>query len=159
MAASNQTLTCAQCGYANEPERVYCHNCGTKLDRSLLPKENDRKNESIEKTRKRVRKMTNPGQTGAVAREIKAFFKTIVWAAIVAALILFALPPDGIPDKSPAELATRIVSSELSDAVESPQPRSLQLTEAEVNAHLRQSLKKASGGMPGVKFERAFREV
>jgi hypothetical protein len=100
MAAPNQTLTCGPCGYANEPERVYCHNCGTKLDRSLLPKEDGRKQESVEKTRRRVRKMTNPGQDSPVVREVKAFFKTIIWAAVVAALILFALPPDGIPEKS-----------------------------------------------------------
>ena len=33
------TLTCAECGFVNEAERVYCHNCGKKLDRSLIPKE------------------------------------------------------------------------------------------------------------------------
>jgi hypothetical protein len=156
MAAPNQTLTCSGCGYANEPERVYCHNCGSKLDRSLLPREDEgKKKESLEKTRKRVRRMTNPGE-GGVAREVKAFFKTIIWAAVVAALILFVLPPSEVPEKNPTALPTRILSSELTDAVESPQPRSLQLSEADVNAHLKQSLKKATGGLPGVKFERAF---
>ena len=33
--SSTPKLTCGQCGYENEPERVYCHNCGTKLDRSV----------------------------------------------------------------------------------------------------------------------------
>ena len=156
MATPSQTLTCGGCGYANEPERVYCHNCGSKLDRSLLPRQDEgQKKESLEKTRKRVRKMTNPDGNG-VGREVKAFFKTIIWAAVVAALILFVLPPNEIPEKNPTDLPTRILSSELTDAVESPQPRSLQLSEADVNAHLKQSLKKATGGLPGVKFERAF---
>lgn len=149
------TLTCAQCGYANEAERVYCHNCGGKLDRTLLPKEDERKKESLEKTRRRVKKLTNPG-ADPVTREIKAFFKTFSSAAFVAALILFVRPPDNVPDPRPESLPTRIVSSELVTAIESPQPRSVAFTEEEVNAHLRQSLKKASGGLPGVKFERAF---
>ena len=30
------TLTCKECQHVNEEARIYCHNCGTKLDRSLL---------------------------------------------------------------------------------------------------------------------------
>ena len=55
---SGPTLTCSQCGFANETERVYCHNCGAKLDRSLLPKATETSKDSVAKVRKRVQKMT-----------------------------------------------------------------------------------------------------
>ena len=47
-------LTCGQCGYANEPERVYCHNCGSKLDRSVLPKEEAKRKEESPETARRI---------------------------------------------------------------------------------------------------------
>ena len=77
------TLPCEQCGYANEPERVYCHNCGAKLDRSLLPKTTEKPPERPEKARKRIEKMTNP-KSGGVGREIKALFKVAFFSALLA---------------------------------------------------------------------------
>ena len=51
------TLTCKQCNYENEAERIYCHNCGAKLDRSVVPQEK-KMEESPDKQRKRVKKLT-----------------------------------------------------------------------------------------------------
>ena len=62
MAAPAPTLTCKQCNYDNEPERVYCHNCGAKLDRTVLPKDPAKTKEGKEKTAKRVRRMINPAR-------------------------------------------------------------------------------------------------
>ena len=61
-------LTCEQCGHENEAERVYCHNCGGKLDRSLLPKEDPKTSTqaAVEAARKHVAKMTNPGSGGVL---------------------------------------------------------------------------------------------
>src|ERR1700757_2562322 len=86
------TLPCEQCGYVNEPERVYCHNCGSKLDRSLLPKAESKAVEAPEKVRKRVEKMTNP-RSGWFGREVKALFKVVFFSALLAAAIDFFWPP------------------------------------------------------------------
>jgi hypothetical protein len=152
---SGPTLTCSQCGFANETERVYCHNCGAKLDRSLLPKSEPADKTSIEKTRKRVKKMTNPGQTSA-ARELKTFANVIVWSVLAAFIIGFIREPDGVPaDKGEGNL--RMVGTEIAEALESPQPRALQFTENDVNGYFKSALKsKADGLIPGVKFERAY---
>lgn len=147
-------LTCDQCGFQNEAERVYCHNCGAKLDRSLLPKQPEKKQESPEKARKRVAKMTNPG-SGGIGREIKALFKVAIGASVIAALILVARKPDGVPEVK-KELSDRQVGAEMMDAVESPQPRPLSFTEDEVNRYLKQTMKSKEGAVPGVRFERAF---
>jgi hypothetical protein len=153
MARSSQTLTCPQCSYVNEAERVYCHNCGAKLDRTLLPQDDDRKTrETIERTRKRVKKLTNPT---SVRQNVRSAANTLVWAAVVALLIQIARPPEGIPAKR-TELADRLIGNELIEATESVQPRTLMFTEADANAHLATALRKGEGGLPGVKFERAY---
>ena len=155
--ASGPTLTCSQCSFANEAERVYCHNCGAKLDRSLLPKAEEADKESIEKTRKRVQKMTNPG-TADVVRELKALASSILYGALVALIIGIVREPEGVPPAKPKEgEISRMIGTELAEAAESPQPRVLQFSEAEANAYLRTSLKsKGSGWIPGAQFERAF---
>src|SRR4051794_36000323 len=104
------TLTCKECGYVNEPERVYCHNCGQKLDRSILPKEAEVRRETPQQAQRRIRKMTNP-EKSVVLQEMKTGFKAIVWAAVLAALIQIAREPDGVPEKSDG-LPTRFVSTE-----------------------------------------------
>jgi hypothetical protein len=155
--ASTVTLTCKQCGYVNEAERVYCHNCGTKLDRSILPKEEDlKKKEKPGHARKRIQRMANPGG-GAIKREATTLVKTLVYAATAAALLLAAREPANVPPAK-GELSMRLVSSELMEAAESPQPRGLAFTETEVNGYLKQAIKskKGSGMIPGIEYERSF---
>ncbi len=154
--ASTSTLTCKQCSFVNEAERVYCHNCGTKLDRSLLPKEEELKREKPGKARKRIQRMANPG-SNVLKRELGALVKTIAYAAGIAALILAAREPVGVPP-SKAELSMRLVSSELMEAAEAPQPRPLAFTEGDVNGYLKQSIKAAAtpSKIPGIEYQRAF---
>lgn len=148
-------LKCAHCGYENEPERVYCHNCGEKLDRSLLPAVEEEKTESVEKTRKRIRKMTNPTAGGSLRGEIKTLFNVLIYAVIAAALILIARRPDGVPPPV-TEFGSRLIASEMQDLVESPQPQQLSFTQEEINLHFKQSLKSKAGAIPGIRFERAY---
>src|SRR5476651_1657001 len=96
------TIVCKQCNHANEPERVYCHNCGAKLDRTLLPKEPQVPKESAEKARRRVKKMTSPAR-GFFLHWQKLLVETIMFAITAAALIQAARPPAGIPAKPKRE--------------------------------------------------------
>src|SRR5688572_303723 len=144
------TLTCKQCNYVNEPERVYCHNCGQKLDRSVLPKEGEVRRESSQSAQKRIKKMTNPSN-GAATREVKAFLLTMVWAVVAAAIIQMAKPPDGVPDAKGA-IPLRLVSSELAQLVESPQAKAMAFDEVEINYLLRTGIKAKESAVPGVTF-------
>src|SRR3954447_3928766 len=94
--APSQTLQCKECQYENEPERVYCHNCGAKLDRSVLPKEEQIRRESPEKARKRIKRMTNPGDS-VFKRELEAFVKTVIFALLAAILVQMVRAPENIP--------------------------------------------------------------
>src|ERR1700752_377758 len=90
-------LPCEQCGYLNEPERVYCHNCGAKLDRSLLPKaEAEKKEEHPAAARKPIQKMTNP-KSGSILREIKTLFTVVFFSALLAAVWDFLQKPEEVP--------------------------------------------------------------
>ena len=148
-------LPCGQCGYENEAERVYCHNCGAKLDRSLLPKEEAAgKTETPEQARKRISKMTNP-KSGGGLREIKAAVNVLIYSAILAAVFLIARRPDGVPEVG-KELPQRFVSSEMMDALDSAQPKRVDFNEAEINAYLQQRLKTKDTGIAGMEFKRAY---
>lgn len=146
------TLTCAQCGYVNEAERVYCHNCGTKLDRTVLPTPAEQKQETLGQTRRRVKKMTTP--SAGFGGSFSTLFSVLFWAAAIAALYLIAMPPDRLPGK--AALAERMIASELMEAVESLQPKQIVFTENDVNASFKSLKGKAVSGVPGLEFQRAF---
>ena len=148
-------LPCGQCGYENEAERVYCHNCGAKLDRTLLPKEEaGGKTETPEQARKRISKMTNP-KSGGGLREIKTAVYVLIYSAILAAVFLITQKPDGVPEVG-KELPQRFVSSEMMEAIDSPQPKRLDFNEAEINAYLQQRLKTKDAGSAGMEFKRAY---
>jgi len=160
MAKSPETtkpanLVCEKCSHENEAERVYCHNCGAKLDRSLLPKEDPTTtNEgSVEESRKRIQKMTNP-RLGGVLSDLRTAANVLFYAAIAAVILLFVQKPDGVPEAK-KELLERSVGGDLMAAIDSPQPRRVDFTEAEVNGHLQQILKKAGGGGM-IEFKRLF---
>lgn len=155
MSKSEQSkLVCPACNHANEVERVYCHNCGEKLDRSLLPKVSEMTGtDDQEKVKKQVKKMMNP-QRGAFMANVKTFIQIVALSAVVAAVFLACLPPDavppvktGMPDRRPGDLWESMMSSKL--------PVSLTFNETEINYHLSRSLKQEDNAI-GLKFERAF---
>ncbi len=152
-----EQLTCGSCGFGNEPERVYCHNCGAKLDRSLLPKVEPEKGDSVGAARRRIKKMTNP--SGYSAKDaVKSLFNVIFWAALIAAIFLISQKPDGVPVPS-KDLPQRLLQSELMEATQSPVSRTIVLTEAEATGAVKQTLKRSTsgdGGIPGVEFQGAY---
>jgi hypothetical protein len=158
MAANTNSITCKQCGYANEGERVYCHNCGTKLDRSLLPSDNQ-KAESPEKEQKRVRKMVNPAR-GFFAGAGKKLVATFIWALAASVLIQIARPPDDVPPQPKKEelLDTPPVRSGLENLLEAPGPMKLPIKEEDINTYLYKTVKSKSTGLIGdeIKFVRVF---
>lgn len=149
-------LICAACNHANEMERVYCHNCGEKLDRSLLPKiEEVAAADDQKKVSKQVRKMMNPTR-GNWLGTVKTFVLIVVFAAIVAAVFLACLPPDGVPPMK-AGMPERRAGDLWESMMSSRLPVSLTFNEAEINYHLAHHPQlKPSEGLLGLKFERAF---
>jgi hypothetical protein len=149
-------LPCPQCGFVNEAERVYCHNCGSKLDRSLLPTHDEKGEDSPEKARKRISKITNP-KASVVFQEVKTFLKVEIFAVIVAALFLIAQKPDGVPEMKKAGIQ-RLINSDMMEALQSPKPSLISFTQEEVNQHLKKTVKTQETLMPGVEISRVYAE-
>lgn len=157
--ATAATIPCKQCGHVNEGERVYCHNCGTKLDRSVLPPPETTAKETSAQARKRVQRLTSP-MRGFFAGGWRALLKALLGALAAAALIQMVRAPDGVPP-SPKK-------GELNDApplalvlqqnLDARVPQRLGMSQDLINSYLGATLKAQPNPTLGdmLKFERAF---
>ncbi|SRR5579862_1161329 len=149
-------ITCKQCNHVNEAERVYCHSCGAKLERSILPEET-KPEVSREKERDRIKRLTNPPRV-RILRELSNLGLTLFWSIVAAAFIQMARSPDAVPPM-PKEriLDAPEIGIDLEEAMQSPTAQRLALPENGINAYLGNKIKPGEAGMAGtVKFERAF---
>jgi hypothetical protein len=148
------TTTCKQCGYVNEGERVYCHNCGTKLDRTLLPPEEPK--ETPEQTRKRIRKLTRPPKR-TFGQLMRSAILVLVWALVVAAVILALRSPRDVPPMPEGLMNAPAIAIALEEALAAPEPRRLVLPQDGINAYLYNTVRsKRDDSAKYSKFERVF---
>ena len=151
------TLLCKQCNFENEPERVYCHNCGAKLDRALLPPEAT-KREDPQKVQARVRSVVRPKRFSA-KNGLRNLVVSLLVAAVLATLCLMVMPPDApAPLSDDVVMAAPPISDSLGDLAQSPSARRLGYTEEQVNAFLQAALHGKENSTFGIstKYERTF---
>ena len=102
-------LICPECRKENEAERIYCHECGAKLDRSKVI--SSKPADARVKEQKRVRNMFD-----ARRAKIRLLFfklaKSILGAFAAAVVVSMFLPPGGGPaaQGSGGALANRLGS-------------------------------------------------
>jgi hypothetical protein len=147
-------LVCPECAHENEPERIYCHSCGARLDRSAITTGKSR-DEAFQETRRRVRNMFDP--TGVKIRFW--FFRTaklILGAAAAAMVIEMISAPDVPPPVKPLLLISQL-NLEVENAVTYHRPAQLQYSEDQVNAYLAYALKSKQSSLnkPLLEFKRA----
>ena len=145
-------LICPECRRENEPERVYCHDCGTRLDHSQLGPRKETPEETAADVHKRVAGMF--AQRGARARVIALkFLKVFVGAAMAAALVLMLMPPSGLPPVVKSETLPPQISLDLEGMTQFHRPPQLHYSEAEVNAYLAYVLGKKKQMLDHVLFD------
>jgi hypothetical protein len=146
-------LICPECRRENEAERIYCHDCGARLDRTALAKIAP-KGEDEKETQRRLLKMLDPQR----AKMRHLFFKTskvILGALVLAAVIQMLLPPDLPPRPKTGDFPPQI-TLELENALLSHSSAPIQYTEAQANAYLASSLKSKQVALSRwLNFERA----
>lgn len=148
-------LVCTACKHENEVERVYCHNCGEKLDRSLLPQLDETQSaEEMAKTGKKVKQMMNPNRFAWV-RSIKTFLLIEVFAAIVAAGFLATQAPENTPPMKSERFPDLEVSDVWTGMMNTRPAVSVSFKEFDINYYLRKQVKGNEGPL-GIKFDRAF---
>ena len=150
-------LVCPECRHANEAERVYCHNCGAKLNRtapSVVPGKTD--DAETVATRERLRRLMD--QRGVKARRLSFnIVRVVVGACLFAALIQMFLAPDlPAPAGKDLELGPQI-GLDLEHAI--TQHRGAQLTykQDQVNNYLANVLKRKKTSLldkPFLEFRR-----
>ena len=149
---SSDTITkliCAECRHENEAERIYCHNCGERLDRSAAAAQ--QKVEDPSEAHRRLQKMMQgPSRT---RHNFFAGCKLVLAAAATAGLVQMVLPPDfpaAVKVSAPVQL-----DIELENATR--KPLELNLSQQDVNAYLTYRLagKKKTLSKPFLDFERA----
>jgi len=147
-------LTCPECRRDNEAERIYCHDCGARLDRSALASFKTGKKETSEELHKRMRGMFS--QRGVKGRLLfSKIAKVILLAGAAAAAVVILIPPDVPPPVKSEGFPPQI---NLSLLTESRQPQSVQFSEEGVNAYLASALKRKKEKLnhPLIDFERAI---
>lgn len=130
-------LICPECRRENESERIYCHECGAKLDRSKVI--SSKPADARVKEQKRVRNMFD-----ARRAKIRLLFfkvcKLILGAFAAAAIVQMILPPD-VPSPRKEALSLSQIGLEVETAVTYHRPPQLQYSEDQVNEYLIYTLK------------------
>ena len=158
MKTATAQLTCPECQRENEAERIYCHDCGARLDRSALANCKAAKIETAEELHKRMRGMFSQ-------RRIKAqlaFFKTakiLLAAFAAAALVVMLISPD-VPPPVKTETLPPQINLRLETLTESRQPQTMQFSEEDVNTYVGNVMKRKKEKLehPLLGFERAILE-
>ena len=147
-------LVCPECRRDNEPERIYCHDCGARLDRTALAKIAP-KGEDVKETQRRLRTMLDPQR----AKMRLLFFrvsKLILGAAATAAIVQMVLPPD-VPARAKTGDFPPQINLDIENAAMTHGVAPLQYTEAQVNAYLGGALRSKQAALSKLlQFERAF---
>ena len=146
-------LVCPECRRENEAERIYCHDCGARLDRTALAKVAP-KGEDVKETQRRLRTMLDPQR----AKMRHLFFKTskmILGALATAVLVQMLLPPD-LPARPKMGEFPPQINLDVENAVLNHETAPLQYTEGQVNAYLGSALKSKQAALSKLlQFERA----
>ncbi len=131
-------LICPECRRENEPERIYCHDCGARLDHSALTKVAP-KQEDSKATQKRVRALFD-GRRAKLRRQFFQGAKLVLGALLVAVLVQMVRSPDLPEPPAAAEMPPQI-NLDLENATMAARAAPLQYTDDQVNAYLAYVLK------------------
>ena len=133
-------IVCSECQHANEPERVYCHNCGARLDRSKVVKEKSSQGATESENRQHLQKMLNPRRGQAIRTGAK-LLKILAGAAACAAIIVMILPPD-LPAEPKSYMFAPMIGMDLTSALSSRRTAPLVYDEAQVNSFIASNLRR-----------------
>jgi hypothetical protein len=146
-------LTCPDCRRENEPERIYCHDCGARLDRSALAKEKTAE-EDPQATQKRLRNLLD-GRRALMRQRFFQGSKFILGAVALAAVVLMLRSPD-LPEQEKESMLPTQIHLDLESAASNPGAGPLRYSEEQVNDYLTYALRSKRGSLSKyLNFERA----
>jgi len=155
-AATTVSLTCPECRHENEIERIYCHSCGTRLDRSALSARKMPQTEAPEEIQKRLQGMFN--QRKARIRSLLLQALKLTLAAGVAAIVVEMLIPPDVPHNKKSDNLPPQINMDLEMMIQYHRPPFLRYDEDGVNGFIANTLrtKKEKLNHPLIDFNRAI---
>ena len=130
-------LKCSSCGYDNDPTRVYCHSCGSRLERGAQapPAPTGYMHPTD------VVKMKKPGEPFAWGRSVAGIVRLLVLGGLAVAVVLALLPPRDLPvavapDTALADRLTSLVAN----SAQAGGKRSFSVPAADLNTWLVSSI-------------------
>src|SRR5579864_1587225 len=143
-------LICTECRHENETARIFCHNCGERLDRSTIASK--KKAQQSEDAHRHLQKMMEG--PSKLRQNFFALSKLVLAAAAAAALVEIALPPD-VP--GPTKTVPQQIDLELENLASHQRPGPLEYSQDQINAYLsyRLTSKKTALNEPFLTFVRA----
>ena len=130
-------LKCSSCGYDNDPTRVYCHSCGSRLERGAQapPAPTGYMHPTD------VVKMKKPGEPFAWGRSVAGIVRLLFLGGLAVAVVLALLPPRDLPvavapDTALADRLTSLVAN----SAQAGGKRSFSVPAADLNTWLVSSI-------------------
>jgi hypothetical protein len=154
-AATTITLTCPECRHENEIERIYCHSCGARLERSAISARKMPKTEAPEQIQKRLQGIFNQRKVRIRSVLLQAL-KLTVAAGVAAALAEMLIPPD-VPPQKKSDILPPQINMDLETMIQYHRPPFLRYDEDGVNGFIANTLraKKEKLNHPLIDFNRA----
>lgn len=169
-------LVCDQCGFHNDLTRVFCHNCGARLtspptevaaSEAPAPAAGASVPGRLQVPPARgvnrvagssVRPPGSASAGSALGKFVRAIFATVIFAAVLAAMIQMARTPDGLP---PAQIVNTAMADGVLSAVETTARTGsgLVFNQAQINNFLSAKIQAVNDGTQPVyqpRFIRAF---
>ena len=153
--AKEAKLVCTECRRENEAERIFCHECGARLDRSRLAKPKGKAGEEAHETHRRVKAMFDPAR-GQMRQNFFLASKLLLGALCVAAVVQIFRVPD-LPPAPTGDVASMPppIIIDMENAALTANVPVLRYSDEQVNAFLAYALKsKQSTLSKYVKFDR-----
>ena len=149
------TLVCQECQKENEAERIFCHACGTRLDRTALATKKS-VNEKPEDAHQRIQRMFDPHR-GRLRRTFFKFSKVLLAAFATAAVLQIVLPQDLPSAKKEIGMPPQI-NFDLENAELYHRPAQLHYTSEQATEYLGSALKMKQKDLdkPLLDFKRAL---
>lgn len=146
-------LRCASCGFDNDPTRVYCHNCGQRLERGTAVEAPTGFTHPTD-----VAKMKKPRQPLAWGRYAAAALRLLLLAGVVGAVALALWPPPDVPAPVGADpqLASRW-SGLVSNAANASDARAFSIPAGDINVWLNSIVSlRAHDGVAALQPQRVY---
>ena len=155
-----KSIKCSQCGHENDPTRVFCQECGARLERGAGDEPTISAPTKVPAESRFRGRAAATGLAATIFGFVRGLVSTAILAAILAALIQMARQPEDVP---PAQAANEVQAGQLLHTVQvlsgSNYARTIDISQAQANNYLAASIvpdPATSNSIFRADFSRAF---